>query len=282
MAPLFKNDIPPGLDVPRVLLTNELVTGPPALEMLRRAGDIFASEAPVILDNACGAGVVTSLLQQQAREAGASDRLTVIASDKAPDMVALTESRAQASGWTNVKVQQFDQADIPLAESSVDHAFTNFGIFFSPNDGDALRQIHRVLRSGGVVGLTSWKAVAWWPMAQEALKAELPDAPPLGPVAGMFNPNWNYAESARKRLEDAGFEGVQVEEFKFAPSVGPDEFGEATGELVKLASTKIWDEEARSKYGHAVIGAITKYLKDTYKDGVWDGEMTALISMGKK
>lgn len=285
MSKPFVNPLPAGTTLNRVLLTNERVTGPPGTEMLRQASDVLHDSPAVILDNACGAGVITALLQEADKARGSSNSssgLKIIASDKEDRMITTMRTRVEESGWENVEVMQFDQADITLPDEAVSHVFTNFGIFFSPNDADALLQIRRVLKPDGLAGFTSWKQIAWWPMAQEALKKSLPDAPPLPGAASLFVNGWNDAAQARSKMEQAEFRDVTVEEFSFQPQVGAEEFGEATAELVKIITLRAWDADAREKFAAGIKEAITSHLKETYKDGIWDGYMTALITLGRK
>jgi ubiquinone/menaquinone biosynthesis C-methylase UbiE len=64
-----------------------VVTGPPARHMIRQAGLLQVERGPlVVLDNACGLGIVTSLLYEMLQE-GAKDGLQITCGDISEGMV---------------------------------------------------------------------------------------------------------------------------------------------------------------------------------------------------
>lgn len=268
-----------------VALINEKVTGPPSVELLRLSDIALQSEVEV-LDNATGAGILTDNLLGLGEQ---TPRLTVkrvVAGDLDDTMLAFADDKAHHSpyNWDPVQIEKIDQQAIPHPDASFTHVFANFGIFFCQDDAKALSEAYRVLKPSGTVGFTSWKTIQWWSdLAQPALAKYLPEAPALPPPGALFPPSgWTDPSAIPSKLEKAGFEDVRVSEYKFQPLVVAEEFAEATGVLVKIVAKRIWSEEALLKYAGEIETSLLRYLKENYKEGVWDGYMTALITLGRK
>lgn len=269
----------------RVALINEKVTGPPSAEMLRLSEIQTESEVEV-LDNATGAGILTDNLLGIAEKTAGLTITRVVAGDLDDTMLASADDKAHKSpyNWDPVMIEKIDQQSIPHPDASFTHVFSNFGIFFCQDDAKALSEAYRVLKPSGIAGFTSWKTIQWWSdMAMPALSKYLSDAPALPPPGGLFpGAVWTDPSAIPTKLMKAGFEDVKISEYKFQPLVGAEEFAEATGVLVKIVAKRLWSEEAFAKYAGGIESAILSYLRENYKDGVWDGYMTAIITLGKK
>jgi len=269
----------------RVALTNEKVTGPPSAELLRLS-DILSHGEVEVLDNATGAGILTdNVLGLGERTPGFTVK-RVVAGDLDDNMLAFADDKAHKSpyNWDPVQIEKIDQQALPHPDASFTHVFANFGIFFCQDDAKALSEAYRVLKPSGTVGFTSWKIIRWWSdLAQPAITKHLPDAPSLPPPGGLFpTTGWTDPSAIPSKLEKAGFEDVKVSEYNFQPLVGAEEFAEATAVLVKIVAKRLWPEEAFTKYAGEIEASLLRYLKENYNDGVWDGQMTALITLGKK
>lgn len=77
----------------------ETATGPPAFAMLKEM-NLLPTPPPnsIILDNACGMGVVTAVLFQQV-DKSALDKFSVVCGDNEQTMIDLTFLRAHESKW---------------------------------------------------------------------------------------------------------------------------------------------------------------------------------------
>ena len=271
----------------RIIATNELVTGPPVAEMLRRSGLPGSSKAePLeIMDNACGGGIATAGLLKLAKDNSTAMNIKrILASDIDDKMVSYVEERSKASHWSNVEVLKIDQQSVPLADNTFSHVFNGFGIFFCADDAAAISETHRILKPGGIAGFTSWKQITWWQtLAMPALAYYLPDAPALPSPQTVFPARgWSDPDAIPSRLEKGGFKDVKVSEYSFTPDVPPDEFAEATAVLVKVITRRLWSEDDNKKYGDYIEGALNGYLREFYPYGRWNGQMVALISTGRK
>lgn len=269
-----------------IVATNERVTGPPGVEMLKQA-NINQQDDLEILDLACGGAIISSELLSNS-----SLRIKrIIAGDLDDQMLTFTNNKRDAilksdpnSPWSRVETQKMSQTSLPWPEGGFDYVFNNFGIFFHPDENATLTETLRVLKPEGTAGLTSWKAIAWWAeVADPALARFLPEAPKLPAPGGLFpTKGWNDPSAIPAKLENAGFRDVQVSEYKFKPRVEAEPFAEATGFLVQSIAKRVWSEEVYAKYGGEIEGAMVRYLKEMFEGGVWDGDMTAIITLGRK
>src|ERR1700710_777232 len=105
-----------------------------------------------VLDVACGPGFVAAGAAERRAEVRGLDfsaAMLAVARDRHPGLV-------------------FDQGDaeaLPYPDACFDAVVSNFGIHHVPRPILALRQAHRVLRSGGLLAFTIWAApsenIAW-------------------------------------------------------------------------------------------------------------------------
>jgi ubiquinone/menaquinone biosynthesis C-methylase UbiE len=273
-----------------IVTTNELVTEPPGLEMLRLSN---ISQHPSIeaLDLGCGGGIITSQLLEST-----SNIKRIIAGDIDDQMLAIVNSKRDSeifhsndnnttnNSWSNVSIQKINQTTIPHPPSTFTHVFNNFAIFFLPDDTPALAETYRVLKPSGQAGFTSWKSIAWWTAVVEpALAQHLPKAPKLPNPSGVFGASgWSDVDAIRAKLEKTGFGDVRVSEFEFAPMVAAGPFAKATAALVKGIAKRVWSEEEFGEFGEKIEDALLRYLEKNFENGVWDGEMTAMVALGTK
>ena len=271
----------------RIIQTNELVTGPPAAEMLQRSEmhKSAHSQALEIMDNCCGGGILTTEALKLAEEQPNDLQIKrIVASDIDDKMVSYVSKRSEESGWKNVEAMRFDQQAVPLPDETFTHVFSNFGIFFCPNDEAVLAETFRILNPGGAAGFTSWKTIAWWPsLAMPAISAFLPEAPGLPAPATVFPArSWGDPAAIPEKLEKAGFKEIEVGEYAFTPDVPPAEFAEACAVLIKVITKRLWSEEENKQFGDRIEPALLKYLHENFPNGKWNGMMVATISMGRK
>lgn len=274
----------------KTIWTNERVTGPPGVEMLRLSGLDQESSAE-ILDLACGGGIITNEVLKTASKHPNLQVRRITAGDISPGMLDFVARRRETaikaesnSGWSRVETQKMDQASLPSPDSSFTHVFGNFGIFFSPVEDMVLAETYRVLKPTGKAGFTSWKSISWWPkIAVPALAHFLPEASKLPSPDGMFAAKgWNDVSAIPAKLEKAGFKDVSVSEFKFPLKVEAEPFADATAQLVQLIAKKVWSEEEFRKFGGAIEEALLKYIQENYEGGIVTEDMTAIITLGTK
>ncbi|MBU2642998.1 MAG: class I SAM-dependent methyltransferase [Gammaproteobacteria bacterium] len=114
-------------------------------EHLAEAVDLCAGEQ--VLDVAAGNGNATL--------AAARRFAHVTSTDYVPDLLERGAERARANRL-DVRFQTADAEDLPFADGAFDVALSTFGVMFAPDQVSAARELTRVVRSGGRIGLASW------------------------------------------------------------------------------------------------------------------------------
>jgi SAM-dependent methyltransferase len=110
-----------------------------------RVADLRAGET--VLDLGSGAGL--DLLISSGR-VGAAGR--VIGLDMTPDMVGLARRNTAAAGNVEVRLGRIEH--IPLPDASVDVVISNCVLNLTADKGVVLREVARVLRPGGRIGIS--------------------------------------------------------------------------------------------------------------------------------
>lgn len=104
-----------------------------------------------VLDLACGTGLVAF---GAARAVGPGGR--VVGTDLSGQMIDSARRRGEALQLSNVDFARMDAEALDLPDASFDVALCAFGLMYMPNPEQALREMRRVLRPGGRLGLAVW------------------------------------------------------------------------------------------------------------------------------
>lgn len=116
--------------------TGEKVTGQFAQSLIDQSGMVMDANANpekplVVLDNACGTGVVSSLLHQQLNEK-VQENWHLTCGDISEAMLEYTRGRLQREGWQNTEVKIVDAQETGLPSAHYTHVITAFGKLLSP------------------------------------------------------------------------------------------------------------------------------------------------------
>ena len=114
-------------------------------EALAEAANIRASER--VLDVAAGNGNATLAAARRFAE--------VTSTDYVPELLDKGRARAAAEG-SQVNFRTADAEDLPFGDGSFDAALSTFGAMFTPDHTRPAREMLRVVRSGGRIGLSNW------------------------------------------------------------------------------------------------------------------------------
>jgi arsenite methyltransferase len=106
-------------------------------------------EGETVLDLGSGGGIDVLLSAQRVGPMGRAFGL-----DMTDEMLALAQRNADAAGATNVKFLKGHIEAIPLADASVDVVISNCVINLAADKPAVLREIARVLRPGGRLGVS--------------------------------------------------------------------------------------------------------------------------------
>lgn len=152
--------------------------------------ELWRAEPAVVLDVGCGTGLLTTRL------VGALDARLVVGCDLSAAMLGQAAGRSRAARWV-----QADAMHVPVRDGSVDAALSTESFHWIPNQGQAARELHRVLRPGGrlVIGMVT-------PRTRIAGRVAAVGASALGQ-----QPHWPTVSELSALLEGAGFETPRVE-----------------------------------------------------------------------
>jgi 2-polyprenyl-3-methyl-5-hydroxy-6-metoxy-1,4-benzoquinol methylase len=152
-------------------------------------------EGETVLDLGSGGGIDVLL---SARRVGPAGR--AIGLDMTDEMLELARRIAAEAGATNVEFVKGTIESIPLPDASVDVVISNCVINLAADKGSVLREIARVLRPGGRVGISDV-------VADDTLTPS--DRAERGSYAGCIAGALSFAEY-RRGLEGVGLTGVDV------------------------------------------------------------------------
>jgi SAM-dependent methyltransferase len=157
-----------------------------------------------VLDVAAGTGKVAL--------AAAARGSKVIATDIAPAMIEWGRSEAVEAGL-EVEWREADAEDLPFGADRFDRVLSSFGAMFTPNPDTVTREMFRVAKPGGMVGLANWTADGY--MGRRIL-ANMRRTPAPDPEAPM---RWGEPGHVRER-----FEGL-ADDIRFEKRFSRLEFG---------------------------------------------------------
>ena len=140
-------------------------------ETLCEAVDVRAGEQ--VLDVAAGNGNATLAAARRFAE--------VTSTDYVPQLLDKGAARAKAEGLS-IRFQEADAEALPFAPASFDVALSTFGVMFTPDHCRAARELLRVTRGGGRIGLANWTPEGFIGQLFKLIGAYVP------PPAGLQSP----------------------------------------------------------------------------------------------
>jgi ubiquinone/menaquinone biosynthesis C-methylase UbiE len=121
-----------------------------------------------VLDVAAGNGNATL--------AAARRWCNVTSTDYVPSLLECGRERAQAEGHA-IQFQQADAENLPFADASFDAVMSTFGVMFTPNQEKAARELARVCKPGGKIGLANWTPESFIGQLFKTIGKYIPPAP---------------------------------------------------------------------------------------------------------
>jgi SAM-dependent methyltransferase len=135
-------------------------------ELLNEAADVRAGER--VLDVAAGNGNATL--------AAARRFATVTSTDYVPALLERGRIRAEAEGL-DVTFKVADAEALPYPAQSFDVVLSTFGVMFAPDHEQSARELLRVCRPGGRIGLASWTPAGFVGQLFRLTAAHVPPMP---------------------------------------------------------------------------------------------------------
>lgn len=182
-----------------VALLEDRATSPSYVGMVRTMLDVMAPEAgETVLEVGCGSGALLRLL---ARQLGVANPLTGV--DLNPFLLREAAVLAEEDGLADrITFREGNAERLPFADASFDHAYS-VTVLEECDAELALRELRRVVRPGGRVGLIVRAAELphpWNVDLPEALRKKVENKPPLVSPRGVAD------RSLYTRMAAAGFE----------------------------------------------------------------------------
>jgi ubiquinone/menaquinone biosynthesis C-methylase UbiE len=168
-------------------------------ELVCEAVDLRAGER--VLDVAAGNGNATL---------AAARRFGIVTStDYVPALLEGGRRRAAAEG-ADVTFQVADAEALPFPNASFDVVLSTFGAMFAPDHEQSAREMMRICRPGGRIGLACWTPEGFLGDLFRAVAAYVP------PVAGVQSPLlWGTEPHIQKLFEGASTIRYRVQQFTF-------------------------------------------------------------------
>lgn len=174
------------------------ISGPAALASLGCGNPTAIAElgpGEVVLDLGSGGGIDVMLSAGRVGPTGRAYGL-----DMTPEMLATARRNAAEAGVTNVEFLEGHIEDVPLPDSEVDVVISNCVVNLSPDKPAVFREMMRVLRPGGRIGISD---VVTEDRLSDVERAE------RGSFAGCIAGALRVGEYD-KGLRDAGFTDVSI------------------------------------------------------------------------
>lgn len=159
-----------------------------------------------VLDVASGTGVVARLAAARAGEGG-----RVVASDASGPMLAHAATIPTHEGSAPIEYVEAPVTELPMDDAAFDVVLCQQGMPFFTDRRAAAAEMHRVLGSGGRVGVAVWVAERRLDPFEEYFDA-LGDAGVEPPFPGAFDAeSFKMSEDeVREALRDCGFASLDV------------------------------------------------------------------------
>lgn len=141
-----------------------------------------------VLDVAAGDGNVAIAAARRGAQ--------VIASDITPELVDKGRARSEAEGL-NIEWREADAEDLPFGSEEFDVVTSAFGAMFAPRAAHTARELMRVTKTGGKVGMTAWTPEGFIGQSFKAA-AKYQPPPPEGADSHL---SWGEEDAARSRFD---------------------------------------------------------------------------------
>src|SRR6478609_5067785 len=135
-------------------------------EMICEAVDLRGNQR--VLDVAAGNGNATLAAARRFAE--------VVSTDYVPALLERGAERAKAERLP-VTFRQADAEALPFDDASFDVVLSTFGVMFTPDQEQAARELLRVCRPGGKIGLTNWTPDGFIGQLFKTIGKHVPPAP---------------------------------------------------------------------------------------------------------
>lgn len=155
-----------------------------------------------VIDVACGPGTMSLLVRDKVSD--------VQAIDFSQNMLDCFRREIERLGIANITTHLMDGQQLEFDDNAFDKAFSMFGLMFFPDRMKGFRELHRVLKPGGMAVVTSWAPIvesAGMSLMFGAMAAAFPKKPESNSQATL---NLEDPDNFKKEMTDAGFKDVTI------------------------------------------------------------------------
>jgi SAM-dependent methyltransferase len=212
-----------------------------------------------VLDVACGAGYPALDAAKVVLPAG-----RVIAVDISSEMIATAAHQATVHGIHNVEFQQMDAEELRFDDGTFDGLTNAYGLMFCTDPARAVAEAHRVLKTGGRIGVAVWDEPAKSPffsvirpLAAEFLGLPEPSTDDPHPFRLASN------DALDRLLGHAGFRDVRVESIPMIfECTSSDDYVRMFADLSFKSRMASLTPKALARFGDSVAAALQPYSTD--------------------
>lgn len=171
---------------------------------------VAPGEGAQVLDIATGTGVVAVAAAQRVGPTG-----RVVATDFVAEWTPYVAETAAEAGVANVTFEVMSAEALALPDDAFDAVFCQFGLMFVPDKLLALREMRRVLKPGGKLGLAVWSVAERVGLFTVAgmIGAALPPTPGPPPPSPLSLGEPGLIE---RLVTEAGFRDVAAQPFTYS------------------------------------------------------------------
>ena len=229
----------------------EMHTTPAAARLVRHA----AVQAGMrVLDAGCGTGVVAIT----AARLGA--RVTGV--DLTPELLERARENSRIAGL-DVEWREADVEELPFPDAQFDVVLSQFAHMFAPRPDVAVREMLRVLKSGGTIAFSTWPPELFVGCTMALSARYMPPPPPgIAPPTLWGDPNV-VRERLGKAVRDILFDRASM----LVPALSPQHFRghleRTAGPLIKMVQMLSATDPDRLRAFRQEFDAIAaQYLQD--------------------
>ena len=230
----------------------------PVTRTLIEAAGIVKGQS--VLDVAGGAGEPSLTIAEQVGSTG-----SVTCSDAVALMVETAQAEAIDRGLSNISFSQCTAESLPFPDNSFDAVVCRLGVMLFPNPDAAVREMLRVTKTGGAIGLVVWHRSDLNPFCYTVTEVmsrhvESPATDANAPGAFRFAELGKLAQV----VKDAGAVEVheRVLEFEIAAPISPEQFWTMRSTMSDTLRDKLTSlsDEAKARIANDVKDAVRSFF----------------------
>lgn len=219
-----------------------------------------------VLDVATGTGHVALAAARRFCEATGVDYV--------PALLETARRRAVAEEL-EVEYREGDAEQLPFEDGSFDYVLSAIGVMFTADHEGAARELTRVCRPGGTIGLVSWTPTGFVGQMLKTVGSHVPPPPGVQPP-----PRWGTEEYVREllgdRVADLSFSTDSITQRFPSPEFYADFFIEYYGPTRKASETL--DDEGRAAFRTDLVDLATRMNRDGNGAATLDWEYLATVA----